>query len=297
MASWVWPFLAGNDERHRHAVVVVDDVFADLTDGAFAHTENVVDAACLQIGDGGRRDHAAIGDDAGPLDAEPLLKAPHHRHQRGDVGGIAGHQERRDRPIVAIEHDAEHHLVEVRPVVLRMASLAQAGAASALEPQAGGVEEGDRDLAEQRLAVSVQGLFDGIRHHPALADVFAEPGHRLVGVAQGQTVGAGHLEATAPSAGMAIRARHHQAVHHRQIDGALDVEPELTVRQQSAQDIAAAQVLPQAAEQQVGADAEPLQRRQFAAVEARQHDRTAGMAGRRRDQRIQQPRWGCPAPC
>jgi hypothetical protein len=26
------------------------------------------------------------------------------------------------------EHDAEHHLVEVRPVVLRMASLAQAGA-------------------------------------------------------------------------------------------------------------------------------------------------------------------------
>jgi hypothetical protein len=101
---------------------------SDLTDGAFAHAEDVIDAARLQIGDGGRRDHAAVGDDAGPLDAEALLKAPHHRHQRGDVGGIAGHQERGDRPIVATEHDAEHHLVEVRPVVLRMASLAQAGA-------------------------------------------------------------------------------------------------------------------------------------------------------------------------
>jgi hypothetical protein len=76
-------------------------------------------------------------------------------------------------------------------------------------------------------------------------------------------------------------------VQHRQIDGSLDVEPEVAVRQQSAQDIAAAEILPQAAEHQVGADAEPLQLGQFTPVEARQHDRTAGMAGRRGDQRIQ----------
>jgi hypothetical protein len=171
-----------------------------------------------------------------------------------------------------------------------MAPLAQAGAASAFEPQAGGVEESHRQLAEQRLAVPVQGLFDGIRHHPAVADLLAEPGHRLVGVIQSKVGSARNTEAMAPFAGMAIRAGHHQAMHHRQIDGPLDVEPEVTVRQQSAQDIATAEILPQAAEHQFGTDAEPLQLGQFSPVEARQHDRTAGMAGRRGDQRIQEPR-------
>src|SRR5512134_797273 len=179
---------------------------------------------------------------------------------------------------------------KVPPVVLRMAPLPQAGAAFALEPQGGGVEEGDRDLAEQGLAVTVKRLLDGVGHGPVLADCLAQPRHRLVRVIQGQIIGARKTQALPPGAGMAIGAGDHQAVHHREIDGPLDVEPELAVCQQFAQHIAAAEVLPQPAKHQIGADAETLQSRKFAAVEAREHDRAAGVPGRGRDQRIQEPR-------
>jgi hypothetical protein len=111
-----------------------------------------------------------VGDCAGPLDGEALLKALHHRRERSDVGAIARHQARnqelRDRPVVTIEDDPENHLVEMRPVVLRMAALAETGAAVALKLQAGGVEEGDRHRAQQRLAMAVEGLFDRIPRSP-----------------------------------------------------------------------------------------------------------------------------------
>lgn len=64
--------------------------------------------------------------------------------QRGDVGGIAGPEERGDRPVVAIEHDAQHHLMQLWPEVLGEAALAEGRSAPALEVQRGGVEEGDR---------------------------------------------------------------------------------------------------------------------------------------------------------
>src|SRR5512147_1143028 len=101
MASWVWPFWRGITSGTATPSSAMTSSRTSRTERSRT-AENVVDAARLQIGDGGRRDHAAVGDDAGPLDAEPLLKAPHHRHQRGDVGGIAGHQERGDRPVIAI---------------------------------------------------------------------------------------------------------------------------------------------------------------------------------------------------
>jgi hypothetical protein len=54
-------------------------------------------------------------------------------------------------------------------------------------------------------------------------------------------------QALPPVIGMAIGARDHVAVQHREIDRPLDVEPEVAIRQQPAQHIAATEVLPQAA--------------------------------------------------
>ena len=55
-----------------------------------------------------------------------------------------------------------------------------------------------------------------------------------------------------------------------------------------AQHFAAAGLLPQPAEHQAGADAAPAQFRQLAAIEAGQHDGTAGVAGGGGDQAIEQ---------
>jgi hypothetical protein len=65
-------FLAGDDERDRDPVIL-DHLLADLADRALAHAQDIVDPAFLQRRDGGSADHAAIGDDAGLLDAETLL--------------------------------------------------------------------------------------------------------------------------------------------------------------------------------------------------------------------------------
>ena len=67
---------------------------------------------------------------------------------------------RGDRPVRVIEHDAEHDLLQVPAVVLGVAALAQALTAGALEPQARGIEEGDRGGAEQRLAMAVERFLD-----------------------------------------------------------------------------------------------------------------------------------------
>jgi hypothetical protein len=55
---------------------------------------------------------------------------------------------------------------------------------------------------------------------------------------------------------MAVRAGHHQPVQHGQVDGAFDIEAEAAFAQQAAQDLAAAGLLPEPPEHQVGADAD-----------------------------------------
>lgn len=79
-------------------------------------------------------------------------------------------------------------------------------------------------------------------------------------------------------------------MQHRQVDRALDVEAEVAVGQQPAQHIPAAGLLPQPPEHQVRADAGAAQLGQLAAVEARQHDGAARVAGGRGDQRVERAR-------
>jgi hypothetical protein len=68
------------------------------------------------------------------LDPEAAAQPLDDGQQGGDIGGIAGPREQGDRPIPLIQHDAEHHLRELRADVLGMAALAERGAAVAFDP-------------------------------------------------------------------------------------------------------------------------------------------------------------------
>ena len=50
------------------------------------------------------------------------------RQERADIRGVAGPEEGSDRAVPPVEHDTEHHLVQLRPIVLGEAALAQRGA-------------------------------------------------------------------------------------------------------------------------------------------------------------------------
>lgn len=76
-----------------------------------------------------------VGDDAHPADAKALAQPVDHRQQHGDVGGVPRQHLGAERPAVAVEDDGQHHLLEVRPMVLGMAVGAQRLAAGALERQ------------------------------------------------------------------------------------------------------------------------------------------------------------------
>ena len=285
-ASCVWPFWRGDGQRHCDAVVV-EHLAAHLGGRALAHAENVIHPLGFQRGDGGGRDHAAIGDDAGPLDAEAGAQARDHGQQHRDVGGVAGDEERGDRPVPLVEHDAEHHLLQMAAVVLGMAALAEGFAAGALEPQAGGVEERQRDGAEQRQAMAVERLLDGFGGPVAGRVHLAKPRHGLVGLIEVEVVRTGHAKSVAPSAGVTVRAGDHQAVQHGEIDRPLDIEAEAPPGQQAAQHVAASGFGPQAAKHQVGSDADAAQFGQFATVEAGEDDGAAGVFGGRGDQPVE----------
>ena len=278
--------LARDDQRHRHAVVFQDDG-ADLAGGALAHAQNIVDPGLLQASDGGGADQAAVGDDAGAGDGEALAHALDHRQEQGDVGGVAGQQERGDRSVGAVEHDAQHHLGEVAAIVLGVAAPAERRPAAALEPQRRGVEEGHRQFAQQRLAVTIERLLHGLAHHSPVADILAQPRHRLVGVVEVERLRPGQAIRSLPGAGMAVGAGDHQPVHHGEIDRPLHVEAELAPGERRAQHLATAGLGPQPTEHQVRPDATAPQLGQLAPVVAGQDDGAAGMAGGRGDQAVE----------
>ena len=264
--------LAWNDERHRHPVIL-DHLVADLLGGPLAHAENVREAGLLQRRNGGGADHAAVGDDAHLGDAKTLAQPLDDRHEPRHIGGVAGPQEGGERPVVAVENHAEHHLLEVRTIVFAVAELAQRLSAGTLEVQRCRIEEGDRHFAKQLLPMAVEVLFDGIRSGAAVGDLLAEPNHRAVGVIERQLFSAGNAEAMVPSAGMAIRARDHQAMQYREIDRSLDVEAEPSPDKQGTDHLGAAGLPPQPTEHKIRADADPPQLGKLAAIEARQNDR------------------------
>ena len=88
-----------------------------------ACAQNVVDLLRLQCGYGSGADQAAVGDDTGSLYDEAVAQLLDHRQQSGDIGGIARPQERGDRRVPLVQHDAQHHLGELWAEVLGVARL------------------------------------------------------------------------------------------------------------------------------------------------------------------------------
>src|SRR5215472_17818064 len=56
---------------------------------------------------------------------------------------LPGHRKERKRPVGAIQHDAEHHLFEMGPIVLVLALLTQLLSSRALEIERGRIKERD----------------------------------------------------------------------------------------------------------------------------------------------------------
>ena len=120
--------------------------------GALARAENVFELALLEPGDRCGRDHAAVGDDADPADVKsaraggrrPATAPSHRRCCRAHLGA--------NRPAVAVDDDGQDHLLQIGPMVLRVAVSAQAFAALAIKRQTGRVHEdgSERSLNRSR---------------------------------------------------------------------------------------------------------------------------------------------------
>ncbi len=163
-------------------------------------------------------------------------------------------------------------------------------AALALEPERGGVEEGDADPAEQLAPMGEQGLLDQLGAGPAVLVLGAEPGDRLVELAQADVLGTGDAAALRPGLGVTVRAGDHEAVQDGGVDGTLEVEGEAVVLGHAPQHRAAAGPLPEPAEDEVGADALAPQRRELALVEGGEDQGAAAVARRRDGELVEQAR-------
>jgi hypothetical protein len=100
-----------------------------------AGAEDVLEAAFLEALEGGGRDHAAVGHDADPADGEAAAQAVHRRQKHPDIGRVAGHDLRADRPPLGVDDHAQDQLHQVWTVVLGMAPLPETLAAGGLEAQ------------------------------------------------------------------------------------------------------------------------------------------------------------------
>ncbi len=150
------------DQQRRQRLFVVENEAADDGAAALASTENVFELALLQRCDRRGGDHATVGDDADPADMEALAQTVDHRQQHRHIGGVAGQHLGANRPALAVDDDGQDHLLQVRPMVLRVAVSPQAFAACATKRQTGRVHEDQREIAEQLAATLEQALLDQV---------------------------------------------------------------------------------------------------------------------------------------
>jgi len=172
------------DEQGDERIVVGEHDPARDRVGALAGAENVFELALFEAGDRIGRDHAAIGDPADAADMEARAQAVDHRRRRRDVGGIAGPHFRADRPSVAVNDEAEDHLVEVGPIIFGIAALPEALAAFAVERQAGRIHEHDAEIGEQIAPPLEQLFFDQVLHAaglsaPSALSSISSPSHAM----------------------------------------------------------------------------------------------------------------------
>src|SRR3954452_3421731 len=251
------PGGAGDQQRREGALVSQDHV-AHQAVAALAGAEHIFQAAFFQAGDGGFRDHAAIGDDADAADAEASAQAVDHRQQHADIGGVAGPHLRADRSALGVHDEAEDHLHQVRPVVLGVAALAERLPALAGEAEGGGVHEDDGEFAEQVAPAFEQRLLDLVLDAawregrrvllPIVLGVefLAEPSHGAVEVVKIEVVGAGDVVIGHPLLTGAVGTGDHQAMQDSGEYRPLNGEAEAASGEQRLEHGAAAKLVPEA---------------------------------------------------
>jgi len=242
MKSWVSPALRSTSRRDERIVVLEHDLAHDRV-GTLARAQDIFEPAILEPGDGRGGNHAAVGDDADPADGKALPQAVDHRQQRRHVGGVPRPHLGADRPPVAVDDEAEDHLLQIGAIVLGIAMLAERLAAFAVERQAGCVHEYDGEVGEEVAAAVEQRLLDQVldaarRERPGgpLLHLLAEPGHGAVEVMQVEPFGPGDVVVLHPRRTVAIRARDEQAVQRGHEHRALDRKLERAILQQIVED-------------------------------------------------------------
>src|SRR5215831_3382586 len=279
------------NEQWRQRRVVLEHKPADDGAAALASAENVLQLALLQRRNCGRRDHAAVGDDADPADMKALAQTVDDRQQYGGIGGVARQHLGADRPAVAVDDDSQDHLLQIGAMVLGVAISPEPLAASAVERQTGRVHEDQRQIAKQIAAALEQTLLDQIldaaRRQLAGCggrDFLAEPRHCPVEVVQLQPVDPGNSIVDHPFLAAAVRARHEQPMQDTGEDGALDGELKTAALQELAHYLGNAEPLPEAPKQQRAANARAGD---AARLHVGQDDGAIAMARQRLGQTIQ----------
>ncbi len=211
------------------------------------------------------------------------------------TSAVLGPHLRADRSPFLVDDDADDDLVQVRPVILGVAALAERGAALALEIQRGGIHEHDRKIGEQRAPTGEQPLLDKILDAACnegsavlirRGQFLAKPGHGPVQVMELQAIDTRDAVVAAPLVTGAVGAGDHQPMQHGEEDGSLDGKLETAIRKQFLHDLAAPCVAPQALEQQWRADALAGERRRAARIDEGQDHRALGEARGRSRQAV-----------
>src|SRR5512143_2190688 len=210
-------------------------------------------------------DHAPIRHDADPAHPEPTAQAIHHGDQRGHIGGVARPQFAADRPALTIEHRPDDHLVEVGPMVLAEAALADVLAALALEVNRCGVEEDQLQVGEEVPAPGEHLLLDPVLDAAGgerslvlllvLGQFLTEPGHDPVEVVELQGFTPVDLVVRLPRVGGPVAPGGEEAMEHRQEDRPLDVALEAASVQELLDSPWAPRLSPEPLEDEGGSDA------------------------------------------
>ena len=141
--------------------------------------------------------------------------------------GIAGHIGA-DRPAVAVDDEAEDHLLQIGPIVLGIAVLAQRLTALAVEGEAGGVHEHGGEVGEQ-VATAVKSLSSirSLRQRGASApsgfSFSSSPSQAMAGRSDADRAPPPRdIVVLGPRGAVAVGSRNEQTMQGGDEDGALD---------------------------------------------------------------------------
>src|SRR5271157_5342883 len=136
----------------------------DLVLRSHAGAQDVLPASLLllQLLDRLLADHAPIGHDADLGDPKPAAEPIDYRDERCDIGRVARPQLTTDRSPLCVEHGSDDHLLEIRPMVLAVATLTDRLSPLSLEVDGGRIEEDQLELSEQVTPSGEESLLDKV---------------------------------------------------------------------------------------------------------------------------------------